>query len=144
VSNFAQPVQTHNQLVGTAYSWSEAAWDHKAFNHFPAKKLLAIPFFDWSYTASNYWDSFVSELRVFGVDAQAGFTVKGALSLSDLYRDYGYSSWAWYWSPAVRRSVMADDYVYAISDAGIRVAHVDSLSTAITTVKFDGVVSNKP
>ena len=139
VSNFAAPVQTHNQLVGTAYSWSEAAWDHRAFNHFPAKGLLAIPFFDWSYNSANYWDSFISELRVYGVDAQAGFTAKGSLSLSDLYRDYGYNNWAWYWSPEVRRSVMADDYVYAISDAGIRVAHVNSLSTPLATVKFDGV-----
>ncbi|MBM4378413.1 MAG: beta-propeller domain-containing protein [Deltaproteobacteria bacterium] len=143
VSNFAAPVQTHNHLVGTASSWSEAAYDHRAFNHFPAKGLLAIPFFDWSYSAANYWDSFLSELRVFGVDAQAGFTVKGSLSLSDLYRDYGYNSWSWYWSPEVRRSVMADDYVYAISDAGIRVAHVGSLSTPLATVKFDGV-STKP
>ena len=34
---------------------------------------------------------------------------------------------------------MADDYVYAISDAGIRVAHVNSLSMPLATVKFDGV-----
>jgi hypothetical protein len=44
--------------------------------------------------------------------------------------------WSWYWEPQVRRSVMADDYVYAVSSGGVRVAHVDSLSTPIATARF--------
>lgn len=30
VSLLAHPVQTHTQLVGHAWGWSEAHWDHKA------------------------------------------------------------------------------------------------------------------
>ena len=38
--------------------------------------------------------------------------------------------------PNVRRSVMADDYVYAISDAGVRVAHVNNLQAPLATTYF--------
>ncbi|MCC6807696.1 MAG: beta-propeller domain-containing protein [Deltaproteobacteria bacterium] len=136
VSDLANPTQTHSQIVGTAYSWSEAMYDHRAFNYFPAKKLLAIPFSDWNMNASDYWSSFTSDLRVFSVDAETGFTAKGALSLGDLYQARQTNSWTYYWMPNVRRSVMADDFVYAISDAGVRVANIADLSTPIATAEF--------
>jgi len=36
----------------------------------------------------------------------------------------------------VRRSVMADDFAYAISDAGIRVAPIDNPSQTVGTCHF--------
>lgn len=143
VTDMAHPVQTHTQLVGTAYGWSEAASEHKAFNYFGAKKLLAIPFADWSpvYTSGNdYWSSFTSDLRVFSVDALTGFTQKGAVSMSDLYSVYQYDNWTYYWQPSVRRSVMADDFVYAISDSGIRVANIANLAAPLATARFNKYV----
>jgi hypothetical protein len=138
VSNLANPIQTHTQLVGTAYGWSEAAHEHKAFNYFAAKKLLAIPFADWSPSGtSDYWSSFTSDLKVFSIDAMTGFTPRGAISMKDLYQTYTYSGWTYYWEPYVRRSVMADDFVYAISDSGIRVANVNALGTPIATTRFN-------
>jgi hypothetical protein len=138
VSDLARPTQTHTQLVGTAYGWSSAAHEHKAFNYFPAKKLLAIPFADWSPSSNtgDYWSSFTSDLRVFSVDALTGFTSKGALSMKDLYQSYTYDGWSYYWQPEVRRSVMADDFVYAISDSGIRVANVTDLTAPLATARF--------
>jgi hypothetical protein len=143
VSDLANPRQTFTQLVGTAYGWSEAQYEHKAFNYFAAKKLLAIPFSDWSYgnTGQFYWDRFVSDLRVYGVDPVTGFTAKGAVNLNDLYQVQQYSNWVYYWTPSVRRSVMADDFVYAISDAGLRVANILNLSAPLATVRFDRYVS---
>jgi hypothetical protein len=137
VSDLANPRQTHTQLVGTAYGWSEAQYEHKAFNYFPAKKLLAIPFADWSYSATDYWSAFVSDLRVYSVDATTGFTAKGALSMHDLYQTFNYWGWTYYWQPAVRRSVMADDFVYAISDAGLRSANIVDLSAPLATALFE-------
>jgi hypothetical protein len=143
VSDMRNPKQTHVQLVGTSSSYSEAQHEHKAFNYFAAKKLLAIPFIDWSYNArssTEYWSSFVSDLRVYDVDVQRGFTPKGAVSMADLYRRYSYDNWYYYYTPSVRRSVMADDFVYAISDSGLRVAHIGNLSAPIATVPFDRYV----
>jgi hypothetical protein len=134
VSDLAHPTEKYTQLVGTAYGWSEAAFEHKAFNWFPAKKLLAIPFTDWiPSNTHDYWGTFISELRVFRVDTATGITPVGALSMADVYRNQNAYDWSWYWTPYVRRSVMADDFVYAISDAGVRVARADSLQTPVAT-----------
>ncbi len=145
VSDLKNPKQTFTQKVGTASSWSEAQHEHKAFNYFAAKKLLAIPFFDWSYNYSNqseYWNGFTSDLRVYEVDPAKGFTAKGALSMKDQYQTANDATWSYYWLPNVRRSVMADDFVYAISDAAIRVAHIADLGTPLATVPFDRYIEN--
>jgi len=136
VSNLAQPTEVFTHQVGTAYGWSEALYEHKAFNFFPAKGLLAIPFADYSPTSGDYWSSFRSDLRVFKVDTATGFTPVGAVSMADMFRVHNYSNWTYYWMPNVRRSVMADDYVYAISDAGVRVAHVNNLQAPLATTYF--------
>jgi hypothetical protein len=139
VSDLANPKETATQLVGHAYGWSEALSQHKAFNYFAAKGLVAIPFTDYSgsyYSYEDYWKGFRTELRVFRVDLGAGISPVGALSMSDMYRRSGTPEWSWYYAPDVRRSVMADDYVYAISDSGVRVARVDGLQTPLVTVPF--------
>ena len=68
-------------------------------------------------------------------------SLRGALSMKDLYVTDGDARWAWSWSPAIRRSVMAADadgnaFVYAISDAGIRVAPLGTLEAPLATAKF--------
>lgn len=140
VSDMTQPREAFTETIGTAHGWSEAASEHKAFNYFAEKGLLAIPFADYRGGSQDYWSTFVSDVRVFRIDAATGITPVGAVGLNDVYQTYAYQDWTWSWSPWVRRSVMADDFVYAISDAGIRVSHVDALSTPIATAKFDRVV----
>lgn len=139
VSDSTQPRQTHSALVGEAWGWSEAQWDHKAFNFFAARGTLAIPFADyWEDPSTGAW-SLVSDLRVYQVDAQAGFTFKGRLGMADVVAtdcNSGWSCWSWGWMPNVRRSVMADEFVYAISSGGVRVAQVDALATPIATARF--------
>jgi uncharacterized secreted protein with C-terminal beta-propeller domain len=144
VSDLKNPVETHTITLGDAYAYSEAQWQHKAFNYFPAGKLLAVPFADWNWgtgTNGDYWSTFVSDLRVFSVDVNDGFALKGAVSLHDLYMVENYWGWTYYWQPAVRRSVMADDFVYAISDAGIRVANISNLAAPLATVQFERYVT---
>lgn len=142
VTDFANPVEKYTQLVGTSNGYSEAAWEHKAFNYFPERGLLAIPFSDYVQTSSreDYWGEFVSDLRVFRVGADTGISPAGSISMSDIYQEYRYDQWSWRWSPWVRRSVMADDFAYAVSDAGIRVANVNSLSQTVATAQFSPVI----
>jgi hypothetical protein len=136
VTNPAEPRETFTQLVGTAYGWSEALYEHKAFNFFPAKGLLAIPFTDYNPNSYDYWSGFRSELRVFRVSADTGFSPVGTVSMTDVYQSFNYRNWTYYWTPVVRRSVMADDYVYAITDAGVRAAHVSNLQAPLATTYF--------
>jgi len=140
VSDFANPRQAFTQLVGTAYGGSEAAYDHRAFNYFPERKLLAIPFSDYQVSSPDPWGLFTSDVRIFGVDAATGFTPRGALSMKDVYVQGGSPEWYYWYSPWIRRSVMASDsgvdYVYAVSDAGIRSAKLTELSKPLATALF--------
>ena len=140
VSDVANPREKFTEVVGTAYGWSEAAWNHKAFNYFGARQMLAIPFSDYrpGTAGDEYWNSFVSDLRLFHIDADTGITPRGAVSMTDVFRSNVRYEWDWYWSPWVRRSVMADDFVYAITDGGIKAANMAAPSTAVSTVLFDG------
>ncbi|MBK8480589.1 MAG: beta-propeller domain-containing protein [Proteobacteria bacterium] len=142
VSDPAHPQQTFLQLVGSPNANSAAQWDHKAFNFFPEKGLLAVPYTDYRSwvgpaDAESYWPGFVSELRVYQVDKDKGFTPRGAVSMSDVYARQGRYDWQWWYSPEVRRSVMASDdaneFVYAITDAGVRVATLGALATPLAT-----------
>ncbi|MCA1829521.1 MAG: beta-propeller domain-containing protein, partial [Myxococcales bacterium] len=145
VSDLSQPKRTAQALVGTAWAYSEALWDHHAFNWYrpdPAKPgLLAIPFSDWIVPGptQSWYDSFVSDVRVFSVDP-GGATISpvGSLGMNDVYIRYGSGDWSWWYRPWVRRSVMATDqggntFVYAISDAGLRAAALSNLSTPLGT-----------
>ncbi len=140
VTDFAHPTQTFNQLVGSAYGWSDATYDHHAFNYFPERKLLAIPFSDYQASSGDPWGNFVSDVRVFGIDAQSGILQRGALSLKDVYVQGGSPEWYYWYTPWIRRSVMASDmsgdYVYAVSDAGIRSANLANISVPLSTVMF--------
>ncbi len=143
VSNLAMPRLAFTQLIGTSSGNSEALQEHKAFNYFPERKLLAIPFTDYmpAQRGANYWDTFVSDIRVFDVDPIKGIMPRGALSMKDVYAQNARQNWVWYYNPAVRRSVMAsdpdgNDFVYAISDAGVRVANLKDLTKPLATARF--------
>jgi hypothetical protein len=61
--------------------------------------------------------------------------------MKDLFVTQGDGSWRWSWSPWIRRGVMAADssgqtFVYAVSDAGIRVAPLGQLDRPLATVAF--------
>ncbi|HEY6907938.1 MAG TPA: beta-propeller domain-containing protein [Myxococcales bacterium] len=147
VSDLANPRRTAQALVGTAWAWSEALWDHHAFNWYrpdPAKPgLLAIPFSDWIQptAAQPWWSSFVSDVRVFSVDPAGSIAAAGSLGMSDVYIQQGTGNWTWWYRPWVRRSVMATDqggstFVYAVSDAGVRVAPLSNLAAPLGTALF--------
>ncbi len=145
VSDMTQPTEKFVELVGTAYGWSEATWDHKAFNYFGARSMLAIPFSDFSPGTDGdaYWESFVSDLRLFHIDAANGISARGSVSMRDVLRTESGPDWYYAYSPWVRRGVMAtsetDDYAYAISDGGIRAVNMANPDQPLSTVVFDHV-----
>ncbi|MGE5048527.1 MAG: hypothetical protein ACM3PC_08180, partial [Deltaproteobacteria bacterium] len=110
----------------------------------PAKPgLLAIPFSDWIQPtgAQPWWSNFVSDVRVFSVDPAGKIAASGSLGMSDVYIQQGTGNWTWWYRPWVRRSVMATDqggntFVYAVSDAGVRVAPLSNLASPLGTAVF--------
>jgi Beta propeller domain len=142
VTDLAAPTVQSQVLVGQGWASSEALWDPKALTWFPDKKLLALPFVDWQPSAD--WTGFVSDLRLFTVDTTSGITPAGSLSMADVYENTGDQSWNFYWSPLVTRSILADDAVYAISNAGIRSALVPNLPNWLATVRFTPLLPPSP
>jgi uncharacterized secreted protein with C-terminal beta-propeller domain len=146
VSDLSNPTRTAQMPIGTAWAYSEAMWDHHAFNWYrpdPAKPgLLAIPFSDWIQPApSPWWNGFVSDVRLFSVDPAGQIAPLGSLGMGDVYIQQGSGDWTWWYRPWVRRSVMATDvagnsYLYAVSDAGVRSAALPALSAPLATALF--------
>lgn len=123
VSDFASPRLMHKQVFGTWGSSSEAESDHKAFNYFPARGLLAIPFSDWSQSRPQ---GFQSTLELFRVSLAGGIVPAGSVDHSDLNRPAAYQGYPWPYSPRVRRSIMMEDFVYSISMGGVKVSPVEN------------------
>jgi hypothetical protein len=108
---------------------SKAQSDHKAFNFFSERKLLAFPYVDPSRARTS--------LQVFRVDADSGFDFLGsvehqALAANCLGTQPGdLADDAVFWGcpdPSVRRGVFIEDHVYSISYGGVLVHEVAELA----------------
>ena len=135
VSDFSNPVRTDLQSLALDPSWygySEAQWDHKAFQYFAPKKLLSVPLEGAKYSegpdndndgyADYYTYEYISELVLLNVDEQAGLSIKGTIDHSPYY-----ATSPCYWSPGVRRTIFMGDYIYGISGRVITVSRTSDL-----------------
>jgi uncharacterized secreted protein with C-terminal beta-propeller domain len=137
VSNPAQPLEKFKYLVAGDYSWSEAQYDHHAFTYFPSRGLLGLPVGGSRKTSGNYWwDYYFSELMVFNIDRESGITPRGSIVMNDLYQGSASDFSYWWYGSQVRRSIFADDNIYAISGLGVRAVHNSDLAAPVQTVSF--------
>jgi hypothetical protein len=100
------------------WSWSEAQWEHKAFQYWAPKELLAVPVSTYrEYRDGNGWRwDYLSRLELINVSLRDGLSRKGSIDHTHLYTNDSY----WYFRD-VRRTIFMGDYLYAISDRGITV-----------------------
>lgn len=127
VSNRAEPALVDSQeLVSNGRGWSEAQYEHKAFQYFAPKKLLSVPMSSYSevVTPQGYFISWQSRLELLNVDAEAGVSRYGTVDHS---RFYGIER-GWWGSPDVRRTIFMGDYIYALSTRALTVHRLDDLS----------------
>jgi Beta propeller domain len=135
VSDPVNPVLAHKALVGEGYS--EANYNHKAFNFYADKGLLAFPFV-------SYEGNFSSTLELWDVSAQTGFSRRGAVDHSDLVLDdcggVPYPVDEFYsncgYQPQITRGVFIDEFIYSISYGGVRVHDVTDLTTPLATATY--------
>jgi len=138
VSNFSNPQLTQvlsispvsNPTDGWSWAWSEATWEHKAFQYWSPKEMLAIPMNTYRY--DSYYDSegqyhysydWVSKLMIVNV-TENGLEIHGEVDHSQFYESDENQWWSSY---NIRRSIFMGDYIYAISHGGITVTSLDSL-----------------
>ncbi len=146
VSDMTAPRELHSLLLNNS-EWSEANHNHKAFTYYARAGHLAIPL-TGSICRGDSCD-YTSRLSLYSISRERGITPAGALDLSDLAatlpadrvtRDTSGQQHSCYPAdPSVRRSVFADDFVYAIGGLGIKVAAIDRLSDAVGAVVFPNV-----
>ncbi len=136
VSDPVNPVLAHKALVGDGYS--EANHNHKAFNFYADKELLAFPFV-------SYEGDFSSTLELWDVSAVTGFGRRGAVDHSDLVLDdcggVPYAVEEFYYNcgyqPQITRGVFIDDFIYSISHGGVRVHDVSDLTVPVATATYE-------
>lgn len=118
VSNFAEPALADvEELVGEdGWGWSEALFEHKAFQYWAPAGVLAIPMSSYQHDGNGY--RYTSKLELISVDPETGSLGKhGSIDHSGYFN----SDDRWWYYRDIRRSIFMGDYLYAISDRGITV-----------------------
>jgi len=139
VSNFSDPQLSEVLSLspvedpenGWSWAYSEATWEHKAFQYWEPKGMLAIPMntyrYDYFYDSAgkyHYDYDWVSKLMIVNV-SEDGMEIHGEVDHSEFYES---DENRWWNSYNIRRSIFMGDYIYAISHGGITVTHLDSLN----------------
>ena len=123
VTDLAHPALTYQHVVARGdgeWQWSDALWDHHAFTYH--RDVLSIPL--WWWDGQNSF----SGIGAFSVDLGRGIAELGRVDHSDLV-DPG--TWAW-----VRRSVYVEDFLYSVSNAGIKVSKLMEPEETVAVVPF--------
>jgi len=123
VTDPANPKSVTKAVVGDGWNtWSEALFNHKAFNFFRARNLLAIPVSGW-VDSDDFW-GYKSELALFKVTKDEIETLP-TISHMNFFEDFGGNDhcgrYGGYWQATIYRSVFVEDYVYSLSTLGMQV-----------------------
>jgi len=129
VSDFANPALSAALPVEAqnSWGWSEALYDHKAFQYWAPKGLLAIPqsTYAQTYTNGETYYQYLSQLVLVNVDPVGGaLSIKGRIDHSPYYSADPNAYWQYI---DIRRSIFMGDYVYAVSDKAITAHRVSDL-----------------
>ncbi|HSA58356.1 MAG TPA: beta-propeller domain-containing protein [bacterium] len=120
IADLANPQLVEQETIPNSY-YSEAQYEHLAFSFFEDQDILAVP------VGTNTG----SELDVYLVNRDTGFTRLGAVHHDDLGDFGGYS-------PAMRRSLEIGGLLYSVSEAGLKVNGFSALTTDLFEEMFPG------
>lgn len=148
VQNLDDPLLLHSFVPGfdaDGFAWTQATFDHLAFNYFADAGTLTVPV---QYYASN-WSEHFSGFIAFSVDIATGFSELGRLDHSDLARKE-YCSAADMSAPArcdtgvyleaatPRRAVSAlvdgTAFIYTLSNVGVKVSAATDFSSPVAVL----------
>ena len=143
VSDPKAPRLAHRHVLGTRGSTSEALTNHLAFNYFPPKNVLLIPMTICEPPAGsppnqNLWGArpTFSGLIGFGTTAMTGFQESGRMPFV-FGPEVHCGNWWTNASSQVRRSIVMDDFVYAITGNTIKASTLADMATPVATARLD-------
>ena len=130
VSDPASPTTT-SEFVMPTDGYSAAESQHKAFNYYAEKGLLAIPFEGWRSP------KYTSTLEVFRATPTAGLKQLGSIDHSPYFEGYNPSGDAYYGNgPLMRRGVFIEEYLYSISAGAILIHDVFDLEEPVGELRL--------
>jgi hypothetical protein len=139
VSVLSDPKVLWKKEIGTRGSNSEALTNSLAFNYFAPKKMLALPITvcDGGGNGSFGTLSFAG-LMAFDISLDTGIAEHGRLPfIEQSGLPSGSTDCNKWWTDSkslVKRSIFMDDFIYALSDAQLRVAALASMSSVLQSV----------
>lgn len=145
VTNPTQPSLLHKKVYGTRGSSSSALTDHLGFTYMADRGLLTLPLSICDGGGNGMFGTLsFSGMVALDVNMSQGFKELGRLeepypeSASAEGFAYGGPCQDWWTnsSSVVQRSVVLDDFVYAVSDARVRVQALSKLGTDVAVVDF--------
>lgn len=120
VSDLENPVLADRELLDAGYS--EAGTEHHAFNYFADKEVLAIP------STTFEGDSVLEILHA----TPAGLESTGRVTQDEVEATTGVDPWC----IPVRRSVVMDDDIWAVSAGGLTAAAISDPATPRMAIPF--------
>jgi hypothetical protein len=143
VTNPTLPALIHKKVFGTRGSSSSALTDHLGFTYLPDRKLLTLPVSICEGGGNGSYGSLdFSGVVAMKIDVKEGISELGRLeepypkNTSGFYYGGACSDW---WSDSnsvVKRTVVLDDYLYALSTARLRIQNLTKLGTDVKVLNF--------
>ena len=119
------PVADSNNS-GWTWSYSEASYEHKAFQYWAPKGLLAVPLSNYKYDSWYDGYTYVSKLMIVNVSEETGtMSVHGEVNHSMFYN--GNDRTSYYGNHDIRRSIFMGDFIYAISAQGVTATNLTTM-----------------
>jgi serpin B len=131
VTDFANPVLLHKELIGDRGTSSEALYNHKAFTFWSANDLLALPISLYEHPLppnhpSQQGEKTFEGLYVYRISSNSGFNLLGRISTRNNNAIDKYNRWT--------RGIFVDQQVYAVTDNAVRSAQIDQIEESVKTL----------
>lgn len=130
VSDVSNPQEIAKYVSPDKYAGSIAEWEHKAFLFSREKNLLAIPVYNYDY--NNPQNSY-NGVMVFKISKDA-IILRGIVDHS--------KGLAYYYSPAVERSLYIEELLYTKSPSLLRINRIDDLSN-VNSIELQPSIEGK-
>ena len=133
ISDLSDPKLTQMQILGTQGTWSEVLHEHKAFNYFPPREVLAFPIHlhEGGGSGRGHGRLTFEGFLVYEVDLSQGYSLMGRIDHDDLYAENPDCSYK-----KMRRTLIIGDSIYTISGAGMRIHALDDLTHDQASIPF--------
>jgi hypothetical protein len=139
VTDVTSPQLLYREVIGTRGTSSDATTNHLAFNYFKTENLLALPMVKClGGSGGTYGDELVFDgLMVYSVTLDGGFSYLGGIPQLPPQQNTPYGTTCDLWwadsSSDVKRSIIADQFVYSVADDGIKVSNLADLANPVAT-----------